>query len=759
MHTQSAISKVAFLGNYLPRQCGIATFTSSICESISTQFPEIQCFSVPVTDIENGYEYPSIVRFEIKENDLGSYERAADFLNVNNIDVACIQHEFGIYGGSSGSYILTLLRQLKMPIVTTLHTVLSEPNEQQQRVMEQLISFSDRLIVMTNKASEILHNTYNVDPSKVCLIPHGIIDVPFVDPNFYKDLFGVEGRMVLLTFGLLSPDKGIENVLHALPEIVAKYPNVVYIVLGATHPALVRREGEAYRLKLQYLAEDLGIEKNVIFYNRFVSTEELKEFIGAADLYITPYLKEAQITSGTLSYSFGAGKAVISTPYWHAAELLDQNRGVLVPFRDPPAISRAVNHLIEHETERHTMRKNAYLLSREMVWSNVAYLYRKAFEEARMSRAKTPFRTSGRVLEQKAKELPKIKLDHLFRMSDFTGIFRHAVHTVPDFSLGYSTDDNARALILTLILQEAGETPSARLTDLSSNYLSFLNYSFNNRNKRFRNHLSYARIWDSPCGSQETHSRALWALGTCIGRSRQEGFQNLAGQLFEKALPAAYEFDSPLAWAFTLIGIHEYFRRFDGDRFVNYGRELIAGSLYKLYQKGSTSQRSWFEPHLSSCSARLSHALILSGHWLGNSEMLNAGLESLKWLAKVQSSIKNCFHPFDQMQGTPNPENSDFDQKPIEANAMISACLEACRITQDTTWFTEARKAFEWFLGRNEVGLSLYDPKTGGCRDALHIDRVNENQGAEASLSFYLSLVEMQEMENTIASFRGPIKA
>lgn len=753
MHTQPPIRKTAFLGNYLPRQCGIATFTTSLCESMAGLFPEIQSFAVPVTDTENGYEYPERVRFEIREKDLSSYERAADFLNVNNVDVTCLQHEFGIFGGSAGSYILTLLRRLKMPVVTTLHTLLTHPNDQQSRVMDQLIDLSDRLVVMTRRASSILKTVYNVPQRKIALIPHGIMDVPFVDPNFYKDLFGVEGKTVLLTFGLLSPDKGVENVLRALPDVIRHHPEVVYIVLGATHPNLVKNEGESYRLSLQYLAEDLGIEKNVIFYNRFVSSEELKEFIGAADLYITPYLKEAQITSGTLAYSFGAGKAVVSTPYWHAAELLADRKGKLVPFRDPGAISEAVLHLIENETERHAMRKNAYLQSREMVWSNVAYLYRKTFEEARIRRSESPLRSPVRVLEQKAKELPRIKLDHLFRMSDNTGILHHAVHTVPDFSRGYTSEDNARALILTVLLEETEQMFSSRLTHLASTYLAFLNHAYNPRTKHFRQNMTYGRDWLDEGGSEECQGRILWALGACIGRSNHEGFQSLAGQLFEKALPSSSEFDSPLAWALTLIGIHEYFRRFDGDRLVNHSREHLAGNLYRLYLESDNKERSWFGKRLVPCAARLPHALILSGRWLNHTSMLKAGLESLLWLGRTHTSQRNCYHPAPEL----SCETENFDQSPLEANAMIGACLEAYRTTQDSSWFVEARKAFEWFLGRNEMGLPLHDSKTGGCRDALHVDRVNQNQGAQASLSYYLSLAEMQEMENTIASFREPI--
>lgn len=753
MQNELNIKKIAFIGNYLPRQCGIATFTTSLCETVASSFPEIQCFSVPVTDIEEGYNYPERVRFEIKEQDLSSYERAADFLNSNNIDIACLQHEFGIFGGAAGGYILILLRKLKMPVVTTLHTVLSEPNDQQRKVMAQLIDLSDRLVVMTRKASEILQSVYHVDKLKLILIPHGILDMPFVDPNFYKDLFGVEGKLVILTFGLLSPDKGIEYVMKALPTIINTHPETVYIILGATHPSLVRHDGESYRLKLQYLAEDLGIAKNVIFFNRFVSTEELKEFIGAADIYITPYINEAQITSGTLSYSFGAGKAVISTPYWHATELLCDGKGILVPFKDSDAIANEIIYLIEHETQRHAIRKNAYMYSREMIWSNVALLYKKIFDEARIMRLKLPIATTKEPHPQ-SRELPKIKLDHLFRISDSTGILKNAFHTIPDFNEGYSTDDNARALILTVLLENSALSFNSKIQEHSSTYLAFLNYAFDKENGRFRSRLSFNRQWDKERVNEDCQGRALWALGTCIGRSRNVGFQGIAGHLFELALPESYKFDSPRAWAFTLIGIHEYFRRFDGDRLVNHGRELIAGKLFDLYSSQATSQWPWFEPCLSYSNAKLSHALILSGRWLGNNGMLKAGLDSLRWLLEIQTSHKGCFK---SQKSTNHEQESDFVQKPMEAHELISACLEAFRTTQDTFWYNEARKVFEWFLGRNDVGLPLYDSNTGGCRDALHIDRVNHNEGAEASLSFYLSLVEMQTMENTLASFKEPI--
>src|SRR6267378_3959503 len=349
MKEGSKVRKIAFVGDHLPRKCGIATFTSDLLGAVASAHPQSQCFCVAVNDIKSGYEYPAAVRFEIEEQDLSSYQRAADFLNISNVDIVCLQHEFGIFGGPAGSHVLALLRELKMPVMTTLHTVLREPNSEQRRVTQDLIAFSTRLVVMTERGRRMLQEIYHAPPAKIDLIPHGIPDIPFVDPNFYKDQFGVEGRRVLLTFGLLSPNKGIEHVLNALPQVLAEFPDVVYIVLGATHPNELREQGETYRLGLERLAKRKKVQKNVIFYNRFVELEELKEFIGAADLYITPYLNEAQVTSGTLAYTFGAGKAVISTPYWHAAELLAEERGVLVPFGDSTAIGREVVSLLQDE--------------------------------------------------------------------------------------------------------------------------------------------------------------------------------------------------------------------------------------------------------------------------------------------------------------------------------------------------------------------------------------------------------------------------
>lgn len=757
METVPNIQKIAFLGDHLPRKCGIATFTTDLLAAVAAEYPESQCFAVPVNDIEGGYEYPDVVRFEIEEQDLPSYHRAADFLNIGNFDMVCVQHEFGIFGGLAGSHVLALLREVKMPIVTTLHTVLRQPNLDQRRVMQELIARSTRLVVMTERGQQMLRDVYQVPPGKIDLIPHGIPDIPFVDPNYYKDQFGVEGRVVLLTFGLLSPNKGIENVLNALPQILAEFPEVVYIVLGATHPNELRERGEAYRLSLEILAKKNKVEKNVIFYNRFVELEELKEFIGAADLYITPYLNEAQVTSGTLAYAFGAGKAVISTPYWHAAELLAEDRGALVPFGDCKAIAREVVSLLRDATRRNAIRKNAYKLGREMVWSNTARRYMRSFELARLQGAVLSRKSfATKTLDQQPPDLPELKLDHVSRMTDSTGVFQHAILTVPNFSEGYCTDDNARAFILAVLLDEL-EEQSARVRTLATTYAAFLNHAFEPKTKRFHNHLSFDRHWLDEQGSEDSHARAIWALGVGVGRSPHRSFQIMAGQLFAQALPAVAEFTSPRAWAFSLIGIHEYLQRLGGDSLVTQTREVLTTRLMDLFDRAAQPDWPWFEEVLAYDNAKLAHALILSGQATRQQPVLDRGLQALRWLAEVQNSEDGHFRPIGSNGFYPRGgARANFDQQPIEAQATVSACLDAYRITSDPWWYSQAQRAFDWFLGWNDLGLELYSPSTGGCRDALHVDRVNGNQGAESTLAFLLSLAEMRLTQSVMTLFREP---
>jgi len=750
--TPETIKRIAFVGNYLPRQCGIATFTTDLCESYAAAYPATTCIALPVNDIEGGYAYPPRVRFELTEKDIRSYRRAADFLNINNVDLVCLQHEFGIFGGRAGSHLLTLMEELRMPIVTTLHTILKDPDKDQLRVLRDIAAFSDRLVVMSRCGTKFLRNVYGVSSDKIDLIPHGIPDVPFVDPSFHKDLFGVEGKILLLSFGLLSANKGIENVIRALPAIIAEHPNVVYIILGATHPHVLSNDGESYRLSLQWLAQENGVEGQVIFYNRFVNLEELIEFIGAADIYITPYLNAAQITSGTLAYTLGAGKAVVSTPYWYAEEMLADGRGILIPFNEPDALAAQINHLLDNEAERHAMRKRAYLYGRSMIWSRVVERYHESFGRARAERRNyTAPGFTAKSLDKGFGELPPLKLDHLRRLTDETGMLQHAVFTIPNYREGYTTDDNARALMVSALLEETGNGGTA--FDLASHYLAFVWYAFNTENGHFRNFMDYQRKWLENGISDDSHGRTLWSLGTVLGRSTSHALHNMAGWMFEQALPAITTTTSPRAWAFTLIGIHEYLRRFAGDRKANQVREELANRLWTMYKENRTDDWRWYEDRLTYCNAALSQALIMSGHWIPDTEMMNAGFESLSWLSELQQDNVDGGHfvpigsnGFYKKGG----ERARFDQQPVEAQAMVSACLEAYKISGDIQWHKEARRAFEWFLGRNDLNLPMYDPTTGGCRDGLHPDRPNENQGAESTLAFLQALMELRLAENNL---------
>ncbi|MGB9444610.1 MAG: glycosyltransferase, partial [Candidatus Acidiferrum sp.] len=637
-----------------------------------------------------------------------------------------------------------------MPFATTLHTVLRDPNPDERAVMQEIATLSDRLIVMSQQSVDILQEVFNVPIDKIDLIPHGIPDLPFTDPNFYKDGLGTEGKDVLLTFGLLSPNKGIENVIQALPKILSRHNNVVYMVSGVTHPQLLRHEGDKYRSYLQNLAKDLGLEANVIFRNRFVSPQELVELIGAADIYITPYKYKGQVVSGTLAYALSAGKAIISTPYLHAIELLDEERGALVPFDDPDAIAAKTTELLENGTARHAMRKRAYLYARDMVWNCAAQKYMKSFGRIYNERLRNPRAT---FLAQNTKKtldrLPAINLDHLHRMTDQTGIVEHAVFVIPNYREGYTTDDNARALIVTTLLEELESRVPGGSADLSSRYLAFLWIAFDPTTKRFRNSLSYERQWQEPKDSEDSHGRAIWGLGTLLGRSKNAGLRGAAGRLFELAVPAAVEFKSPRAWAFALLGLQEYLDSFPGDCSALSASDALASRLLNSYRANCAGDWNWFENVLAYSNARLPQALIRAGTRAANDEMVSAGLEALNWLATIERcEMKGHFVPIGSHGFySKNTEKARFDQQPVEACSVVSACLEAYRSTGKGRWRKEAWRAFNWYLGDNDLQIALYDATSGGCRDGLHPDRANENQGAESTLSFLMALLEMRKLE------------
>jgi glycosyltransferase involved in cell wall biosynthesis len=759
-------SRIAVIGNYLPRHCGIATFTTDLCEAISAEYGTARLLALPVNDTAQGYDYPPRVRWSLAQDDVASYEEAAAFLNFNNIDMVCLQHEYGIFGGAAGSHILHLLRGLKMPVVTTLHTVLREPNPNQLRVMEEIGELSDRLIVMSQLSSQFLQEIFKVPESKIDMVPHGVPDLPFLDPNFYKDRFGVEGKAVLLTFGLLSPNKGIENVIQALPQILSKHKNVVYIVAGATHPHILRREGDKYRASLQHQAKEAGVEAQVIFHDRFASPEEMAEFIGAADIYITPYRHEAQVVSGTLAYALGAGKAIISTPYWHAIELLDGHRGALVPFQNPDAIAQKTIELLDTPATRHAMRKRAYLFARGMIWKRVAQGYMESFSRVRSDRMETPrVQFSARMTQNTLNQLPELKLNHVNALTDDTGMLQHAIFTIPNRAEGYTTDDNARALIFTVLLDQldidhprldqAGMNVAERVEssnpDWAFRYLAFLEHAFNSDKKRFRNFLSYNHRWMEDQGSEDSHGRALWALGALLARSTNHGLRGAAGRLFEFSLAAVVEFHSPRACAYSLLGIQEYLHSYPGDRDAQHVRSALSRRLLDLYESVRRPDWKWFEDVVAYGNARLSQAMLLVGSACEDERMLSAGFESLEWLMETQRCQTNGHFVPIGSQGFyhRDGEQARFDQQPIEAAGAVSACLQAYRVTGDSRWRNEAWSAFNWFLGENDLQLPLYDSVTGGCRDGLHPDRANENQGAESTLSFLMALLEMRSLQES----------
>ncbi|CAN5257629.1 glycosyltransferase family 4 protein [soil metagenome] len=745
---------VAFIGDYLPRQCGIATFTSDLYKSYNSFIPASNALVVSVNDTLEGYDYPSEVRYDFYQHDQDAYRKAAEFLNSKDVDVVCLQHEYGIYGGQAGSHILTLLRNLTMPVVTTFHTILKDPNKEQLLVLKSIADLSSRVVCMSEKGRNFLMNIYEVPEDKIDLIPHGIPDMPFVDPHFYKDKFGMEGKQTLLTFGLLSPNKGIENVIRALPRIVEQCPNVVYMVLGATHPNLIKNEGEAYRDSLKKLAADCGVRDHIRFYNQFVELDDLREYLGSADVYITPYLNPAQITSGTLSYAFGCGKAVISTPYWHAEELLAENRGILVPFGDSDAIAEQVINLFTDESMRHAMRKKAYMMGREMTWEHVIQSYANSFAQARQERMNTVNSQAVYMMgshSSSAFKLPTIRLDHLFRLTDSTGIVQHARHHLPFYEEGYCTDDNARALILTQILQETG-LGDRKLAQAADNYCAFINHAYTDDYHRFRNFMSYDRRWLEDIGSDDSTGRTIWALGTVIGRSSDRNAVTWAMNLLERVIPTVVSMTSPRAWAFSLLGIYEYQKKFNDDRLAKTIQRQLLDKLMFRYTETSTEEWPWFENTLSYDNAVLAHVLLRSG----DKRLIEIGLNSLKWLVKLQTADRSNVAESTRRtsQGHFQPIGSDgfytkgqsrayFDQQPLEAQSTMSACLAAFEITGDDEWHRTAIRVFKWFTGLNDLGLPLYDEQTGGCRDGLHIDRVNQNQGAESTLSYLLALAEL----------------
>ena len=745
-HLNSHAARIAVIGNYLPRRCGIATFTTDLAESLAAEAPESDVWAVATNDVPEGYLYPSRVRFEVNEQNRPDYRLAAEFLNINGVEVASLQHEYGIYGGPAGGFILDLIGQLRMPVVATLHTVLKEPSPEQLSVTSEIARLSAKLVVMSRRAAGFLRDIYGVPEEKIAFVHHGIPDLPFVDPNYHKDRFGVEGRTVAATFGLLSPNKGIEHMINALPEIVKAHPEFIYLVLGVTHPNVKKHEGERYRTSLQRLATSLGVAPNVQFLNRFVDIQELCEFLGCADVYVTPYGDEAQITSGTLAYAMGSGKPVVSTPYWYATEMLAKERGVITPFGDAEALAGNILALLADPVRRHSMRKRAYLFTRDAVWGQVAQEYFKVFAEAKERGQRQPTRRFiVRAVLPASASLPDINLEHLRRMTDSTGLLQRATFNIPDRTQGYCTDDNARALVLTVSAQDflPGDDKLASMTVC---YLSFLAHALDPATGRFRNFMSYERRWEETDGSEDSQGRALWALGVTVGRAVDEGQLAAATALFNRTLPAVEAFSSPRAWAMTLIGINAYQEKFTGDRGAKRMARYLANRLLRNFRRNATKDWFWLEDVLTYDNGNLAQALLVTGATLKDKRMMSTGLEALEWLTEVQMRDGRFVPVGNDGWYRRDGRRARFDQQPIEAQSMIEAYVAAHTVTGDTRWADLAYQVFQWYLGQNDLNVPLYDLKTGACYDGLGPEGPDLNQGAESTLVWLLALTDMHRL-------------
>ena len=710
-----------------------------------------------MTDHGQAYDYPASVAFQVRDDAIEDYVRAADFLNAGRFDIACLQHEFGIFGGEAGANILELLPRLTMPIVTTLHTVLAKPTAVQRAVMERIVEGSSKIIVMANKARELLRSVYRVPDEKIEVIAHGIPDFPFVEPDAAKAKLGFSGRSVILTFGLLSPSKGIEVMIDAMPSILERSPDAVYVVLGATHPNLVRDQGEAYRESLTARVLELGVENNVVFLDQFVDQSTLLEFISMCDVYVTPYLNEAQMTSGTLAYSFGLGKPVVSTPYWHARELLFDGRGVLVSFGDAAGIGSEIAQLLTDDPRRRAMRERAYAASRSMTWERTAERYLTAFENARQGHwLKVIARSKPDLVAPNGPAVPAMQTGHFLSMCDDTGLFQHAVHSVPDRSHGYCVDDNARALLLACALNEPGEQPLAEV--LTARFAAFVQHAWNPDTGRFRNFMGFNRTWLEDKGSEDSHGRTLWALGECALKDASPSRRRWAAALFAQALPTAKTFHSPRASAFTLLGLDAYCAVDPNDRHAREIRRALAERLMSGLASVETPDWKWFEEGLAYDNARLPQALMVTGMATQTPFYVEAGLRCLRWLMTQQTASTGYFRPVGSASfGERRKPPRAFDQQPVEATATIAACLTAWRADGDAEWKSIAANVFAWFLGSNDLSVALVDVATGSCRDGLHPDRANENRGGESVVCYLLGLAEIRQLARVSVNPANPV--
>lgn len=732
------MERIALIGNYPPRQCGIAAFTHDLNEGIKSN--GIITSVIAVNDGAAKYNYPADVGFEIEQNQTASYINAANFLNTGNFDAVILQHEFGIFGGRDGRHIIQLLKRLRMPIITTLHTIVDNPTESQRTIINEIANLSKKIISISRKGIEILGDTYGIPASKCAHIHHGVHQTRAQDIDAIKQTLGVKNKKVLLTFGLFSKNKSVEVVINALPDVVEKHPDVVYIVLGATHPHVVKREGEEYRHSLIRLVNRLKLEKHVIFIDRFVTNRELFEFLNICDIYVIPYLGRKQISSGTLIYAMAAGKPVISTPFWYAEEMLAQNRGVLFGFNNAKQLGEKINALLGDAHTRETIGRNALALAGQCYWPEIGKQYTGLVKTVALENitATSQYQMADDI--ESTFSLPPLNLHQLRVLTDDTGIVQHARYTIPDRTHGYCTDDNARALMLSVMLQNDVQDIDG-LYRLTGIYLSFIDHAYNPDNGRFRNFMSYRRQWLEDAGSQDSTGRTLWSLGYTTAYTDVSNFYHHAAQLFKKGLESSGFITYPRALAYLILGLVHYIRMHREAAVLNI-LEAKARQLSAFFDHTIDKEWIWYEDTVTYANSRIPEALIAAGMLLKENKWADRGVKILDWLIGRQF-IDNIFSPIGNKGWMTENNKALFDQQPLEAHGMLDACLQAEKYIKDGRYGGYALKAFAWFTGSNTSSAILYDFASGGCRDGLCADGVNLNQGAESTLSWLMSLVSI----------------
>jgi glycosyltransferase involved in cell wall biosynthesis len=729
--------RIAFVGSYLPRKCGIATFSASLSQALEVNLGRGATSFVALNNNQQ-YDYSPSVINQIEQETLADYRKAADVLNESAVDVVSLQHEFGLFGGADGNYIIDFLTQLQKPVVTTLHTVLENPTPGQKKTFIEVAVFSQALVVMNEIAISIMTEKYDIPRDKIHLIPHGVPDSFYIDPSFYKHQLQLSGRFVILTFGFLSPNKGIEVMLQALPKVIHKHPEALYIVLGITHPGVKKQYGEEYRESLMDLAKREGIDGNVLFVDEFVDDVTLNRYLGAADLVVCPYHAEAQITSGVLSNALGMGKAIISTPYLHAREALAGGRGVLVNFKDAEGMSDAVLNLMEKPAERFALAGRAYVLGRQMGWGRVAGQYLDVFED-QAARAFTNEGSQGLV-----HTLPIINMNFLKVLTDDVGIVQHTLYGIPDYSHYYSADDAGRAMVACGHYFNLFRDESVLL--LVDKYLAFLAHA-RRESGWFHNYMNYQKNFPDQELSQDTFGRCLWGLGAVarLVKNRDQGL--LAAELLEASLPMLDKLTYPRAQAYSACGLAAYLVQHPESETAKAGLRLIADSLLVRYRENATATWPWFEDFLTYDNARLPQALLLAYRHLAEPAYLETGLRALDFLIEVQ------YHDgyFDMIGNEgwyeKDGERALFCQQPVDAGALTEACLLARSLSERQEYLDMAYAAFQWYMGRNRLGKSLYHPAMGACSDGLGPDGPSKNKGAESTISFLLAQVALYRWE------------